>query len=496
MQQPALINSPSRQHGRKPAYSTDRLAMAFLVLAMCYLLTGILFGVIGGFQYLLPPFLKDQLSFQKSRPLHVYLVISWIFTAAQGAIYYILPRVAKKSLYWPSGVGLHFLFQLLVSASVITAFLLGYFGGREYLEFPPAFGVLIIVSWIPFAINFFATLKPDYRTAPVYIWSWSAGIIFFFITMSESYLWLMDYFRNNIIRDITVQWKALGSMVGSWNMLVYGTSMYIMEKLNGDETMARKPLPFFFFFLGLTNLMFNWGHHTYVVPAAPWVKTIAYVISMTELLILGHIIFMWRKTMSTAQRNFHILPYRFLSFADLWIFLNLSLAILISIPALNFFTHGTHITVAHAMGATIGINTMLLLGAVFYILNQEKSLLTGLYKNLAGRGIAITNIALIVFWTSLIGSGLARISGQLNNQSFAQILQRCQPFFKLFTLSGIFILMGISILLFSALKIILHRTKVTSPVRKEFLSPLNSLLQCSGAAAQKRTIWTEGKDNS
>lgn len=463
MQQPALINWPRQQQGKKPAFATDRLALAFLVLAMCYLLTGILFGVIGGIQYLLPPFLKDQLSFQKSRPLHVYLVISWIFTAAQGAIYYILPRMAGKPVFWQSGVRLHFFLQLLVSASVISAFVLGYFGGREYLEFPPAFGLIIILSWIPFAINFFATLKPDFRTAPVYIWSWSAGIIFFFITMSESYLWLMDFFRNNIIRDITVQWKALGSMVGSWNMLVYGTSMYIMEKLNGDETLAKKPVPFFFFFLGLTNLMFNWGHHTYVVPAAPWVKMVAYVISMTELLILGNIIFQWRKTMSAAQRNFHHLPYRFLSFADLWIFLNLSLAILISIPSLNFFTHGTHITVAHAMGATIGINSMLLLGAVFYILNQEKPLLTGLYKKMAGRGMAITNIALIFFWTSLIGSGLARISGQLNNQSFAQIIQRCQPFFKIFTISGAFILFGIVLLLFSAMKIILYQTRVVSP---------------------------------
>ncbi len=33
------------------------------------------------------------------------------------------------------------------------------------------------------------------------------------------------------MRDITVQWKAMGSMVGSWNMLVYGTGFYVMKQI-------------------------------------------------------------------------------------------------------------------------------------------------------------------------------------------------------------------------------------------------------------------------
>src|SRR5215203_3663002 len=318
----------------KQTFNTDKAAMAFLILAMSYLLAGISFGVLGGMQYLLPPFLKEQLSFQKMRPLHVYLVIAWIFTAAQGCIYYFIPRSAKRKIIWPAGVWLHFFLQLLTSGMVVICFFAGKFSGREYLEFPSWLGIIILLSWMPFAVNFFGTIRPNFKTAPVYIWSWSAGILFFFITLSESYMYLLDFVQNNIVRDITIQWKALGSMVGSWNMLVYGSAMFIMEKLNNDPGAAKKPIPFFFFFLGLTNLMFNWGHHTYIVPASPIVKTVAYLISMTELLILGHIIFKWRKTLTNAQRNFHHLPYRLLSIADGWIFLNLTIAIFISIPAL------------------------------------------------------------------------------------------------------------------------------------------------------------------
>src|SRR5688572_10058335 len=82
-------------------YASDKLALAFLALSLSYLALGLLFGLLGSMQYVLPAFLKEQLGFQKTRPLHVYLVISWIFTAAQGGLYYYLPRIAQRPLYWP-----------------------------------------------------------------------------------------------------------------------------------------------------------------------------------------------------------------------------------------------------------------------------------------------------------------------------------------------------------------------------------------------------------
>lgn len=324
---------------------------------------------------------------------------------------------------------------------------MGRFGGREYLEFPPMLGLLIFATWTPFAVNFFCTLKPSYRNAPVYVWMWSTGILFFFITLSESYLWVIDYFGNNVIRDITVQWKALGSMVGSWNMLVYGTGIYIMEKISNDEGPAKSTEAFLFYFLGLTNLMFNWGHHTYIVPAAPWVKMVAYAISMTELIILAHLIWQWRRNITKAKKNYHLIPYRLITFADAWIILNLILAIGISIPALNYYTHGTHITVAHAMGAMIGINTMLLFASVFYWVGKIRP---GYNKKLAAAGILVTNISLLIFWASLLGSGFMRISGTIKGQYFAAMMNRTAPYFRAFAYSGVFVMFGLVLLIVSA----------------------------------------------
>lgn len=436
--------------------ATDKVAIAFIGLAFVYLLTGLLFGVIGGIQYALPPFLKEQLGFEKSRPLHVYLVINWIFTIAQGCIYYFLPRITGKEFSRPKGPWIHFALQVLTSVLIITAFYTGSFGGREYFEFPPVLGGLMALTWLPFAINFFGMAAPGFTKHPASVWGWTAGIFLFFLSMSESYLWLFDYFFSNEIRDITVQWKGFGSMIGSWNLLMFGCSIYVMEQY-GNVRMGKTKMSYAFLFVGLMNVLFNWGHHIYSVPTASWIKTVAYITSMTEMLILGNIIRNWRKKFKAAQKRFYVLPYRLLSISDVWITLNLIVGVAMSIPQLNYYTHGTHITVAHAMGATIGINTMILMAAAFYILERYFPLQFLKRFKLLARGITITNISLIIFWTSMLGSGVTRIIGKIEGQPFAVIMERSAPFFKLFAVSGGFILLGLGIVAVTGIGMIVGR---------------------------------------
>lgn len=155
---------------------------------------------------------------------------------------------------------------------------------------------------------------------------------------------------------------------------------FLMDKISKTKTYGHSTIAFVLYFTGLFNLMFNWGHHIYTLPTHAYVKHISYAVSMTELFILGRIIYLWRASLSTAKKHFYSFSYRFLAAADVWIFLTLLLAICMSIPAINVYTHGTHITVAHTMGATIGINSFyyLLLDSIFCMIPAE---LLNLIKN-------------------------------------------------------------------------------------------------------------------
>ena len=66
---------------------------------------------------------------------------------------------------------------------------------------------------------------------------------------------------------------------------------------------ATSKLAYSLYFLGLFNLMFGWAHHTYLVPSQTWIRTFAYIVSMTELLlILGKILWDWRGSLQTFQK--------------------------------------------------------------------------------------------------------------------------------------------------------------------------------------------------
>jgi len=425
------------------------IGLRFMRLGMLSLAVGIFFGVIGGFQFLFPDFVKELL-FTKTRAIHVSMVVSWIFLVAIGGIYYYLPRYAVKRLYSDSLANWHYWLFLFTGILVLVSYLSGKFGGREYFAFPPVLSIPIFISWIFFGFNFFKSMNSNKNPWPVYYWQWATGIVYFFLTYSEAHLYLIPYFRENMVREIIVQWKSYGALTGSWNMLVYGTALFIATKIGGDEKTASSKMAFGLYFLGLFNLIFGWAHHTYLVPSDTWLRTFAYFVSMTELYIFGKIIWDWRGSLSQWEINRHNVAYRFLFAADIWVFFNLGLALIISVPFFNFYTHGTHVIVAHAMGSTIGINTMILLASIFFALNESKeSKLTAKQSKGLKHGFWMTNISLAIFLIALIMAGIGK-GVFYSGEPYQVIMYNIRPFLMTFTIAGVTLMLGIWAILWLA----------------------------------------------
>lgn len=139
--------------------------------------------------------------------------------------------------------------------------------------------------------------------------------------------------------------------------------------------------------------------------------------------------------------------------SDFWVFINIGLASLLSIPAINIYTHGTHVTVAHAMGTTIGINSMILLAACFEFLKP------GLYRDMKPTFSINLNfwtlqICLIVLFLSLNIAGFKKGLWQLseNQSSYSVMMQSLKPYFIAFLFAGIGLLITISIFVIKLLK--------------------------------------------
>lgn len=426
---------------------TNNYSFHFISVGLISLLLGLLFGLLAGFQYIIPDFIKEILPFTVLRPLHTLFVISWILLAAIGGIYYYIKNTNLNLIKW------HFWLFILTGTGIFFSYLTKNFEGKEYLEFPSYYYFPIALGWIIFGINYFRTMLPDFKNWPAYYWMWATGIVFMIYHFTEAHLWILPYFRNNYIQNITMQWKAGGSYVGSWNMLVYGTSLFVMSKISNNESYAKSKKAFFFYFLGLTNLMFGWAHHIYIIPNAPWIRYFAYAISMTEWVVILSIIYDWKKSLSKEKKIEFLLAYKLMILADIWVFLNLFLALLMSIPSINLFTHGTHITVAHSMGTTIGINTLLLLSSITYII-ESQILIPFLSQRKIKAGIKIFNISFIGFWIILLLLGAKKGYWLFfsKNISFGQFQDSMHWIYIVFTIFGIGILIGLYAVVFELLK--------------------------------------------
>jgi nitric oxide reductase subunit B len=443
--------------GRSPPV-TRTVAQLFIIVALCTLLVGALFGTIAAWQYLDPTFLNNWLPFHIMRPLHATGVVAWIILSVVGGVYYYLSQSTGDSSRKPLA---HFLLTTLAGVAIAISLMLGTFGGREYLAFPPILSLPIVIGWICFAWYYFQTARTVARPRPIYLWMWGTGVVFFLFTLAESYAWMIPAIGDHLVRDIIVQWKSYGALIGSCNMLIYGTAIYVMHHTTNNESLLYDKRPFVLYFIGLTNLMFGWAHHTYAVPAAPWLRHIAYGISMTELIILASIIRTWSVTIRAHRKHTQHLFCRLLLASNYWIALNLIVAILISIPVLNLFTHGTHITVAHAMGSTIGINTMILLASVYFIATDGDVPLTPQLAAWATTGYRLMNIALLVFWISLILAGLHRGAWMQWQPlaSFQEMMHTSRGYFTVFAVAGTALFAGLAMTTIPALWLFIRRLR-------------------------------------
>ncbi len=211
------------------------------------------------------------------------------------------------------------------------------------------------------------------------------------------------------MRDLAIQWKSYGTLVGSFNLIVYGGIIYLGEQLTGDRAYGHSRLAFFLFFVGILNSFTNYGHHTYHIPQTEWVKWIAFIVSMTEIIILFKVL--WdlvtlKKLWGGHGRGPHRLAVLLLCATTLWTFLQLILSILISIPPVNTLFHGTHIIVAHSMGSMIGIDSFALMAVGAFLFQKyrqtEASPRLGVFQ---AWSVGFLNLGLFVLWGGLVHTG-------------------------------------------------------------------------------------------
>ena len=390
-----------------------KLSGAFIILSLILFLLTTSLGLLAIAHYSSHFTVMQQwgLEFRILSPLHTFCAITFIFTGGLAVVFSFLFSVLKRQRVdeklkisilnrcWVQLV-------LWISAGILTGFCLsqGNFTGREYIAFTPEVSFLILAGWLLYAYSFLQIMGFRIKKQPVFVWMWFTGLFLFVFTFAEAHLYLLDYFFNRPIRDIAIQWKSYGALIGSMNLVVYGSLIYISGKISNDSSYAHSKLAFSLFFLGTLNSFTNFAHHTYHLPQSNLVQSISFVVSMLEIIILLKVLLDLLAIPGLMKHSKkHQVTTLLLCSVTFWTFLQLILSLLISIPPLNALIHGTFVILAHSMGTMIGIDTLAILAGISYLsskhINSEASKITLV-------SIWLLNLGLLVLWVTFLWQGI------------------------------------------------------------------------------------------
>lgn len=422
MQQDTGLLEAGRRPTSTPAIEDAGIASAFFTAAVAGLAIALAAGLFASKFYVSR---GDAAGFVPLRTIHDSFAAGWIVVAAQGFVLACLPTATGAPLWSRRLAFVQLGLWVAAGAALLATASLGLYTGREYINFPTPISALVFAAGLLMAVNFFKTV----RRAPVYVWMWGCGIVLFLWTWAEAHAWLLPFYRHVLIRDMTVQWKSYGAMAGSWNLMVYGLSFFCADRLCGGAPAKSHRLWTWVFWLALANALLGWAHHTYHLPQSAAIRWIAFIVSMSEILLLI------KAMRDVTARGGSGPAARLFRAAGFWIAGNLLLSMIISVPRLNGITHGTQVTVAHSMGAMIGIN-LTLLAAVGATLGGGR----------APRGaLALFHLALAIFVLGLTWMGLARGTLQLQAR-WSWLLDFEQTQIPRWTFAGAGVLLVVAIL--------------------------------------------------
>lgn len=353
----------------------ERMLMVLMASAFACVALSLAFGALGALVYVpevSARFVKYGVSLVQLRPLHTTFASAWIFLAAvAGAYAYLFHEFGPPSAADARRFRVHMVLWGLAGLAAVLTLPFGITSGREYLALHPLISLAIWVGWAVFAWSFLSKVRQGFFARPVYVYMWSVGILYFLWTFAEGHAYLLPWVADKPISDLQIQWKSCGTLVASFNQMVYASLMFLAVRKTGDESLGHSRTAFWLFGVGLLNSFTNYAHHTYHLPQSHLIKWVAFGASMLEVILL---VLVLQEVVAALRKRFRPYGPRFdvssflVGLSKRWNLGLLTLAIAISVPPLNALIHGTHVVMAHGMGSELAIDSYILLAIFAFLL--------------------------------------------------------------------------------------------------------------------------------
>lgn len=345
-------------------YQSQRVAYPYMVLSLLLFCLQVTMGLWLAINYgfTLPQTLVDTFSFATARAVHTNLLVGWLLLGFMGGAYFILPLECERELYSTKMAWLQLVLFVGAAVAALVGFLFGWTQGKPLLEIPVPLDLVIVVAALLFVANVALTIiKAKVRTALQ--WMLLGGVTF----LALLYLFGIPFYRN-LNTDYYYWWWVIHLWVeGAWEVVVASIVAFIIMEVTGVERRVVEKWLYvetgLFLFTGIVGT----GHHYYWIGAPNYWLWWGGVFSALEPMPIAlMVVDTW---MHVRERQHPIINpltwtyivglaiYHFVG-AGVWGFIH-------TLPPINYYTHGSQVTVSHGHMAFFGAYALLNL-TIFY----------------------------------------------------------------------------------------------------------------------------------
>ncbi|MDP0500747.1 MAG: cytochrome-c oxidase, cbb3-type subunit I [Verrucomicrobiota bacterium JB022] len=449
-------------HGNSPTTTieyNDRAVRYFMLAGVIWGLVGMSAGLFAAFQLNFPQlnFGLSWISFGRLRPLHTNgAIFAFVGNMMFAGIYHSTQRLCKARLASRALTWFHFWgWQAVILAAAVTL-LAGFTQGKEYAELIWPIDILVTLTWVAFAINFFWTLaKRNEPTLYVAIWFYIATIITVALLYVVNNLQLPTSLTHSYtiyggVKDALVQWWYGHNAVAFFlTTPILGIMYYYLPKAANRPVYSYR-LSIVHFWALVFIYIWAGPHHLLNTALPHWLQALGMIFSLmlwapswggmlNGLLTLRGA---WNQLRRDPVLKFFAAGVTFYGMATFE-------GPLMSVRAVNYLSHYTDWTIGHVHGGTLGWNGLMAAG-MFYFLAPRLWKAKLWSPSLANTHFWLAFIGILLYvgamWTSGITQGLhlnaVSDDGLSLKYQFLETVQTIRPLMLFRAIGGTFYLLG------------------------------------------------------
>ncbi|MBS4025163.1 MAG: cbb3-type cytochrome c oxidase subunit I [Clostridia bacterium] len=437
-----LPKNKNNKKKQKKDYLTKQIAIPYFLLTILAMAAHGAVANMGSLEYIFPD-MPAPISFEAGRAVHLNLSLFWPVFGLIGAVYYFLPEEAETELHSPLLALIQLGLMVVVGLGIVISLAFGLTEGREYLEAVRPFDVGILIILVMFSYNVIRTvIKSKHQTnRPTLVLMAFSLVLMIFLFIPTM------FFLGSIILDEIFRWWVVHLWVETSMQLI--AAAIIAAFLIYITSVKRKIIYFWLYVEAVLVLIagfFATGHHYLWIGTPGYWFTIGGIFGALQPVPIFIIAYTAYKSISTGiPVQHHRWPLYFIFNAVFWNIVGAGLfGLVLTVPAINAYTHGTLITSAHAHLALFGTFGILAI-AVSYFGILEWIGDKYINKSYSFASLLMLNIGLVLMGVALILAGFVQIYlVRVVGMEFSQSLFYLRPYMAARGIGGaIFALGGI-----------------------------------------------------